>query len=180
LFALLALVIGSVNLVRWRPVAFVVTLPGIALLLFAGFFMQNPFTTVIAPQDSTPNSDTDLFRVVTLSAARRGALVALAGAFYALIVAGRVRHWGWFTTLAIASVISAIAGVLLVPPTILFGFLGQQHAHDSGSGPGYVVIFSVVTRLPLLLLLLIALLSGRTSATYPSPAVASSDAVMLP
>ena len=177
-FALLAIVIGSINLVRWRPVAFVVTLFGIALLLFAGFFMQNPF--VIVPQGSTLSSSNDLLCVIALSAARCGALVALAGAFYALIVAGRVRRWGWFTTLAITTIISAVAGVLQVQPTILFDFLGGQQTQAIATAPGYVLIISIVTSLPLLMLLLFALLSGRQSATYRPPTVANSDAVTLP
>ena len=54
---------------------------------------------------------------------RRAGLGALTGAFYALIVAWRVRRWG-FTTFAIATVINSIAGVLQAQPTILFDALG--------------------------------------------------------
>ena len=111
---------------------------------------------------------------------RRAGLGALTGAFYALIVAGRVRRWGWFTALAIATIISSIAGVLQAQPTILLDILGQQLAHDIGSAPGYVLISSIATSLSLLLQLLFALLSGHPSATYRPLAVASSDAVTLP
>jgi hypothetical protein len=178
LFSLLAIVVAAVGVSRWQSTMLVIVLIGLVLLVVGGFLYQNPISAT--PQTALADTIDSQRELLAESALRNGIVFSTIGAFYALIVASSTRSWGWFIVLAVAAAIGALAGAVLLIPTLFFDFFSDQQAHAVTSAPGYVPIASVATGLPLVVMALYALTASRSSRATTRSTTSMSDDITLP
>lgn len=174
---ILAAVVAAIGLRRWRPTILTLAIVGLILSLVGAVLFHNPLFDTSA--HDVLNSSRNLMQEVIAAAALKSSIVIGGiGVFYALILTARAQRWGWFTAITVAAVISAIAGVALLSPSILFDFLSNEQAHSLASVPGFKFIMYTIASLSLIVMILFALLSRGAPVT--SAALSMSDEVTLP
>jgi hypothetical protein len=170
LFAALAILTAAVGISRWRPVMVIFSVGGLALLVAGDIFSHNG-----AAASTADSSMTATRQILAIAALRSGIVLGMLAAFYTLVVAARSHQWGWFAGIGLAAIIGAAAGVLVQKPSIWPDVLGGEQAHTIATAPGYMLIGSIVARLPLIVVLLDGLLGN------PTPEVLrASNEVMVP
>jgi hypothetical protein len=174
---ILAAVVAAIGLRRWRPTILTLAIVGLILSFVGVILFHNPLFDTSAHDVLTGNSN-PMQEVIAAAALKSGVVIGSIGVFYALILTARARRWGWFTTITTAAVISAIAGVALLSPSILFDFLSNEQVHSLASVPGFKFIMYAIASLSLMVMILFALLSRGSPVTFAAPSM--SDEVTLP
>ena len=85
------------------------------------------------------------------------------GIFLTLVLSARSRHWGWFTTLLIAAVISTLAGPFAFSSFPLYIFVGIERAQELFTAPLYAIITTILAGLAMGAQLLYALIGPKTT-----------------
>ncbi len=168
LFPLLIALVAILGIDRWRRT--IVILASIALLLIiVGILtLRVHFLNIFLP-------------TIAISVILSGLIISEVSIFLALVLAARSRHWGWFTTLLIAAVISTLASPFVTSYLAFYIFFGLERAQTLFSAPLYAIITTACASLTIVAQLLYALVGPRE--TVPSPAsatLASADDVTLP
>ena len=181
LFPLLIMLAASLGISRWRRLLLVLSLVALVLLAFGALFLR----TIVDDHFSSsfPDSIINLFQPLAAPAIIYSSLVGHVGAFLALVLAARARGWGWFSVLAVTTLISALATLFAFNSYGLELFSGSERALSVYLSPLYGVVMTVIVGLALIAQALYALFGQRepeeirpTSANAP----ASGSDVTLP
>lgn len=165
LFTVVAIVVAAVGIMRWRPTVATLAIVSLALLVVGSILYRNPILDATAPQPTPLATDTgsSTAQIMGLSAQHSSIILGSLCAFFALIVAARGRQFGWFAGIAVASIISGLAGLLLLMPTLVFDFTSQEQAQSIITTSNVPLIAAVLAGFVALVELLYALI-GQTVA----------------
>ena len=176
LFPLLIVLAAGIGITRWRRLLLVLSLVALVLLAFGVLFYRTILNVQLS--NSFPDSIINLFQPLAIPALRCGSLIGNVGAFLALTLAAHARNWGWFSALAVAAIISALATLVAFDSYGLELFSGTERALSLFLSPLYAIITAVVVGLVLIAQLLYALFGpreplGAPAVTAPAPASGS-------
>jgi hypothetical protein len=161
LFPLLIALVAVLGSDRWRRT--IVILTSIALL----FLVLGVLTLRVhyLSPDSSRLQFVSIFVLPTIatSVILCGLIIETIGIFLALVLSARSRHWGWFTTLLIAAVISTLAGPFVTSYLAFYIFFGLERAQELFTAPLYAVITTILAGLAMVAQLLYALIDPKTT-----------------
>lgn len=179
LFPLLIALVAVLGIARWRRA--IVILASIALLFLVLGVLTLRVHLLSADSFGLQFVNIFLLPTIATSVILSGLIIGTVGIFLALVLAARSRHWGWFTTLLIAAVISTLAGPFATSYLAFYIFFGLERAQTLFSAPLYAIITTILAGLTMVAQLLYALIGPRKAAQSPASAtLASSTDVTLP
>ncbi|HEU5349210.1 MAG TPA: hypothetical protein VFU63_11425 [Ktedonobacterales bacterium] len=172
LFPVIAALVAIGGASNGRRTLAVLSLVGLALLLFGGFAISTPI--VIKPSLGAFDA-----QWIALPALFVGLGICRIGEVYALILTTRARDWLWFAAILIAAVIGAIAALFVLNANVPYAFLATLGQRSTISQLPYVpLIFSALSGVTLIAQLLYALIGLRGTTNAATSTFA--DEVTLP
>jgi hypothetical protein len=181
LFPLLIILAAGLGISRWRRLLLVLSLIALVLLAFGAFFLRTILDVRLS--NRIPDSIINLFQPLATPAIIYSSLVGHVGAFLALVLAARARSWGWFSALAVTTIISALAMLVAFNSYGLEIFNGSEQALSLYLSPLYGVISAVIVGLVLIAQVVYALFGPRDpeeTRAAPANMPANATDVTLP
>ena len=176
LFILLVALVAILGAARWRRTLLVLALVALALrllgILIAHFLLGGM-------ERFLPVGVSEFLLVIGSPTINLSISVTTVGVFLALVLAAQARSWGWFTSILLAAIISALAANFAFSLYGLLVFAPTSQAYQIYLQPTYIIITNVIAGLNILAILLYALV-GPTATTSATPAASMADETTLP
>ncbi len=178
-FILLIGLVALLGIARWRRTLLVLALVALALRVLGIVLIYMPYWGVA---HTLPIPVIELLLTSGSPMVNLSINVTTVGIFLALVLAARGRLWGWFAAILLAATIGSGAVNFAFSYYGLLVFLGTPRAMQLYAQPSYVIITNVIAGLNIVVMLLYALLSPRTTAAMPTAVstASMSDDVTLP
>lgn len=172
LFPFLIVLAAGIGIPHWRRMLLVLTLVALALLIFGAVFLR---FTINGDQSEWFMYDLQAYATPAINLS---GVFSRVGAFLALVSVARSRRWSWFIVLAVAAILSALAGMVAFSSEGLELFVGSEQALSLFRSPLFAIVMNTLAGLTILVQLLYALIGPRTSATTTAMSMSSDDVGM--
>ncbi|HEY1387950.1 MAG TPA: hypothetical protein VGF38_05350 [Ktedonobacterales bacterium] len=176
LFILLIALVAILGVARWPRTLLALALVALALRVLGIVIIR---FLLVGEAPSLPIPVIEFLLVISSPIINLSVSVTTVGVFLALVLAARVRNWGWFTAILLAAIIGAIGANFAFSIYGLRVFFGVQQVSQIYLNLWYIVVVNVIAGLNILTLLLYALL-GPKETTNATPAASMPDDPTLP
>ncbi len=164
LLPLLIALVAILGIARWRRTALALAIIALLLMIVGVLALRIPFLNSAGFQSQFAFT---YLPTIAGSVIDCAFVIGEVGIFLTLVLSARSRHWGWFTALLIAAVVSMLAAQFAFSYFPLYAFLDIERAQELFTALLYAIITTILAGLAMVAQLLYALVGPRATAVVP-------------